>query len=176
MKTYLTLITALLLVCACNPFNPIDPDNQFTLKDNNLYFTQRLLCSWETGVTRPVCLHCSKNVYAKQSPGGQMLFRQINDESGDLVVFYANKVQHSFALNTGETQYSVQLKTVNKQLQISINGDQIKLQEKDKIVLRLGAKEYFILLQKLQFISESDPKFSPKQLNYFADILIWVKT
>lgn len=176
MKIYSTLITVLLLLCACNPFNPIDPNNQFTLKDNHLYFRQRLLTSWEKGAILPVCKHCSKNVYAKQSPAGQMLFRQINDESAHLVLFYASKVQHSFALNTGEAQYSVHLKTVNKQLQISINGNQIKLHKKDKIVLTLGSQEYFILLEKLQFINESNPKFSPKQLNYFADILIWLKT
>lgn len=170
------LIGALSLLSACNPFEQSDPDNQFTFKKNKIYFTQRLISNWDNGVSLPLCQHCSKHVFAKQSPGGQMLFRQINDESADLVLLHASRVQHSFALNTGEAQYSVQLKIVNKQLQLFINGDQIQLQEKDKVILKLGSQEYFILLEKLLFLKENDPKYSLKQLNYYADFLIWRKT
>lgn len=174
MKIHLTLLFSLLLLSACKSSGREEGDNQFTLDNGSLYFSQKFISSWGNDTTLPVCNECSKNIYTQYTPTGPMLFRQVNNENGDLVLLYATHAQHFFAVNTGSNQYTVRLHIEDKNLQLLINRQQIHLTLNEKVEFSLGSQSYFILLTKLNFIAIKKDGLEPQQTDYKANIIIWL--
>lgn len=103
-----------------------------------------------------------------------MLFRQINNANGDLVFFYVTGAQHNFALNTGSAQYSVQLKIEDSNLSLAVKQQQLKLKLNQVTELKLGTYNYWVLLEKLDFLQPKIQLLGPSPANYQANILIWL--
>lgn len=173
MKRY-AMLFLLLLLCGCGPRVREESNNQFSLIDGYLYFSERFISNWANDIQLPVCKSCSKNVYSQYSPSGPMLFRQVNDENGDLVLLYATDVQNFFALNLGSVQYSVTLHINDDNLHLMIEQQIIPLQLNKKIKFKLGLQSYYALLSKLNFLNVEKQDLKLQKINYEADITIWI--
>lgn len=149
--------------------------NQFYLQEGALYFSKHQVSNWLANNPLPICRECSKNIYSKSTAAGPMLFRQINDANGELVLLQATiRAAHSFALNTGSAQYSVTLLVDDKNNVLHINHQAIHLQKNEKVQITLATQRYFILLQSLEVKKNKKSQTNSLQPSYKADIIIWL--
>jgi len=175
VKIYLTLLLSIMLLNSNQAYAQETTDNQFSLKNGALYFSKHIISDWGENSTLPICIECSKNIYSKSSASGPMLFRQINDANGELVLLQAEiQPSHSFALNTGRAQYSVTLLVDNENNVLHINHKTIRLQKNKTIELTLATQRYFILLQSLEVKTGKKDQANSLATKYKADILIWL--
>jgi len=175
MKIYLTLILSILLLSSRPAYAQKTTDNQFSLQNGALYFSEHLISKWEKDSALPICNDCSKNTYSKTTSTGPMLFRQINDANGELVLLQAAiRPPHSFALNTGRAQYSVTLLVDDKNNVLHIDQQTIHLQKNKKVELTLAAQQYFILLQTLKVKTDKKALASALPTIHKAEIIIWL--
>lgn len=172
MKRWLTLLLTL-TICACDRAVIDERNNQFSVKEGQLYFTKQFISNWASDIQLPICNNCSKNVYSQYSPTGPMLFRQVNNENGDLVLLYATGVRDLFALNLGVSQYSVSLKMTDNKLQLSVDQKTVSLELNQRIKFQLDGRDYYVLLTKLNPTLQQKSNLMPQRTSYEADITIW---
>ncbi|WP_022942206.1 hypothetical protein [Psychromonas hadalis] len=160
----LRVSVVLLFLCslvACNPFANNETGNQFVLKKNKLFFMGHDLVDWQ-GKTLPECELCSFNIHTKKMLPGAMLFRQINNERGDLVFLIASNIRYSFALQTGGQSYSIRVKIEDGKLALTTSStNSLLLAVNQQKKLTLGGLSYFVLLHKVNLEKES------------VDVVIW---
>lgn len=81
---------------------------------------------------------------------GKMLFKQINNERGDLVFLSANNIRYSFGVQTGGQSYSFAIKIEGDKAKFNIEQQQpfyLSLNQKQKVIL--GVNSYFVKLQEI---------------------------
>ncbi len=113
--------------------------------------------------TLPQCKQCSFNIYSKKISPSSMLFKQINNERGDLVFLVASNIRYSFALQTGGRSYSIETIIEGNKVKLNIGTQKalyLTVNEKQKITL--GLTTYFIKLQRVNSDNES------------IDLIIWL--
>lgn len=175
MKIYLALLLNLILLNISQVYARGKNDNQFSLQEGALYFSNHLVSDWIENTPLPICRECSKSIYSKSAATGPMLFRQINDANGELVLLQAEiRPMHSFALNTGRDQYSAILLVDNENSALHINHKKIRLQKNKTVEFKLATQRYFILLQSTKV--KTVKKYQKSQLPaiYKANIMIWL--
>jgi len=148
-------IFLMLLLAACGPSSNGDKNNQFNKKNKQLFFEDHKLAYWSDKAL-PECHSCSFNIYSKKMLPGAMLFKQINNERGDLVFLSATNIRYSFALQTGGRSYSIATKIEDKKIKLTIGDLQpliVSVNQKQQI--RLGLTNYFIKVQKLNHEKKS---------------------
>ena len=112
--------------------------------------------------TLPECQACSFNLYSKKMLPSSMLFKQVNNERGDLVFLSATNIRYSFALQTGGRSYSISIKIAGQEVRLTVARQQeIQLSVNQKQKIRVGLTNYFIKVQKVNREKQS------------VDIIIW---
>lgn len=139
----------LLLLTACNPFAHKEGSNQFTLKKDKLSFMRHELAVWHAKKL-PYCTQCSFNIYSKKMFPTPMLFKQINNERGDLVFLAASNIRYSFALQTGGQTYPMMIEKVEgKYILKAPSSSTFTLTLNQVQKLNLGSVSYSFSLQKI---------------------------
>jgi hypothetical protein len=162
LKTFTSLLFLLLLM-ACMPTSKSEVENQFSQKNKQLLFLDHKLVYW-SDKTLPQCKQCSFNIYTKKMLPDSMLFKQINNERGDLVFVVANNIRYSFALQTGGRSYSILVKIEGGKVRLNVGAQQaFYLTVNEKVKITLGLTNYFIKLQEINREKKS------------VDIIIWPK-
>ena len=158
-RTIFVLLISMLM--ACEPSPDGEAGNQFSQKKKQLFFMDHKLVHWSDKVL-PYCQRCSFNLYSKKMLPGSMLFKQVNDERGDLVFLSATNIRYSFALQTGGRSYSIAVKIEGEKIQLTVENQQSLLSSvNQKQQIRLGLTNYFIKIQKLNHKKGS------------VDLIIW---
>jgi hypothetical protein len=163
MLQTVTILISLFLLMACMPASKSEIENQFSQKNKQLLFLDHKLVYWSDNAL-PQCKHCSLNIYTKKMIPDSMLFKQVNNERGDLVFIAASNVRYSFAFQTGGRSYSVSVKIEGEQVRLNVGAQQafyLTANEKEKITL--GLTNYLIKLQKINRKKKS------------VDMIIWSK-
>lgn len=139
----------LVVLSACNPFSAKQGENQFTKKNKQLSFMGHKLGYWSNKDV-PQCTLCSYTIYSKKMIPGAMLFKQINNERGDLVFLAADNIRYSFGLQTGGRTYSIAIKIEGDKTKVTVGQQQpfyLTINQKQKVML--GVNSYFVKLQKI---------------------------
>ena len=149
MFRLITIILFISSITACKPFSSVESENQFTLKNKQLVFMGHKLGYWSEKEI-PQCKLCSFNIYTKKIPKGAMLFKEVNNERGDLVFLSAANLRHHFALQTGGHSYSIGIKINNQMLLLSSAFfEDITLKINEVKLLEMDNENYFVSLQKV---------------------------
>lgn len=147
MLSIISSLSLLLLLSACDPFTD-DSGNQFSVQKQTLLFENKKLTRW-VDKQIPYCERCSFNFYSKKMSSRSMLFRQINNPSGDLVLLVASNIRYGFALQTGAEAYTIVIKTEGERTILSYaqQASALTLVAQQKQIIMLGEKRYFVVLQ-----------------------------
>ncbi|MCP5076719.1 MAG: hypothetical protein GY951_01475, partial [Psychromonas sp.] len=137
------------LLVACKPSADSGKQDQFYQKNKQLFFMDHKLVHW-LDKRIPECQTCSFNIYSKKMLPGAMLFKQINDERGDLVFLSATNIRYSFALQTGGRSYSIAVDIEGEKVQFAVEGLQPFIASvNDNQRIRLGFTNYFVKVKKI---------------------------
>ena len=163
---YIGLLLATLALTACNPFSKNSAGSQFVSQKKQLVFMGHRLGNWSDKAI-PQCTLCALNVYTIKLNRDVMLFKQINDERGDLVFLAATNVSHRFALQTGVYSYPVAMQIKEGGVEVTIGEQEpflLILNQKQKMLL--GEINYFIELQLI------DIKHGAVDLNIWSESIM----
>lgn len=142
-------LVLVLLLSACDPSANQESANKFILKKGKLYFSHHELTLWQNK-TIPYCELCSFNLYSKKMLPGAMLFREVNNQRGDLLFLVASNLRYGFSIQTGGGTHSVQIKEQEGSFSIDFDGGElIRLTLNQKQKISLGGLNYIMLLQKI---------------------------
>lgn len=156
----------LVTLTACDPFSQKTENNQFSMEKKQLIFMGHRLGHWPNK-TIPQCMLCSLSIYTIKMAPDLMLFKQINDERGDLFFLVAKNVSHSFAMKTGVYSYSIVLKIEVGSVTLNVDKQpafSLVVNQKQKVIL--GGNSYFIELQDI------DNKYGAVDINIWSEIAI----
>ncbi len=165
---YIGLLLITLGLIGCNPFSKTLDDNQFVVKRERLVFMGHKLGHWGSKAI-PQCTLCSLSIYTIKLASDVMLFKQINDERGDLFFLAAREVHSSFAMKTGVYSYLVTLKIEEGNANISIDKQPpftLVIGQKQKV--SLAGNNYFVELQLI------DNKYDSIDLNIWSESAVIV--
>jgi len=143
-----TTLLFLALLSACDPSVNQASGNQFRLEKKKLFFLSHELPFWQEEKA-PYCEFCSFNLYSKKMLPTSMLFRQVNNESGDLVFLAATNIRHGFALQTGIRSYAIQISQQGEAFTLTYDMQKLMtLHPNQKDSVLLGDERYFVVLRK----------------------------